>query len=69
MAKCFRGVKAKLETTENVGIGAILSAVGMEGMNSVGGAMGTLFGTLFIKLSLPATGKAEVTLQELTDNR
>lgn len=67
MSKCFRGVKAKLEATDNKDVGAVLSTVGMEVMNSVGGAMGALFGTFFIKLSLPATGKAEVTLQELSE--
>lgn len=66
MAKCFRGVKAILEKAEAEDVGAVLSLVGMEVMNSVGGAMGALYGTLFIKLSSKSTGKSEVNLQDLS---
>jgi len=65
MAKCFRGVKTILEGSESGDVGAVLGLVGMEVMNSVGGAMGALYGTLFIKLSSKSTGKSEVNLQDL----
>ena len=34
-------------------------------MNSVGGAMGALYGTFFLKLSQPSAGKVEVNLNDL----
>ena len=66
MAKCFRGVKAKLAATPAVDVGAVLNAVGFEVMNSVGGAMGALYGTLFLRLAMASAGKREVNLAELT---
>ena len=65
MAKCFRGVKAKLETSEKSDVGAVLGLVGLEVMNSVGGAMGALYGTMFINLSTKSSGKGEVGLNDL----
>ncbi len=65
MAKCFRGVRAKLDGADNEDVGAILGLVGMEVMNSVGGAMGALYGTLFMSLSGKSTGKMEVDLNDL----
>ncbi len=65
MAKCFRGVKAKLETSEKNDVGAVLGLVGMEVMNSVGGAMGALYGTMFINMSARSTGKGEVGINDL----
>ncbi len=66
MAKCFRGVKTKLAATPAVDVGDVLNAVGLEVMNSVGGAMGALYGTLFIRLAAASAGKREVNLAELT---
>jgi dihydroxyacetone kinase-like protein len=66
MAECFRGVKVKLTVTPAVDVGAVLNAVGFEVMNSVGGAMGALYGTLFIRLAMASAGKREVNLAELT---
>ncbi len=66
MAKCFRGVRAKLEGAETEDVGAVLGLVGMEVMNSVGGAMGALYGTMFINLSTKSTGKSKVNLDDLT---
>jgi dihydroxyacetone kinase-like protein len=66
MAKCFRGVKTKLASTPAVDVGAVLNSVGFEVMNSVGGAMGALYGTLFIRLAVASAGKREVNLAELT---
>jgi len=66
MAKCFRGVRTKLEAADTKDVGAVLDVVGMEVMNSVGGAMGALYGTMFISLSTKAKGKGEVTLSDLS---
>ena len=66
MAKCFRGARAKLEDAGTEDVGAVLDLVGMEVMNSVGGAMGALYGTMFINLSTKSTGKSEVNLDDLT---
>ena len=66
MAKCFRGVKVKLAATPAVDVGAVLNSVGSEVMNSVGGAMGALYGTLFLRLAMASMGKSEVNLAELT---
>jgi len=65
MAKCFRGVKAKLEAIAPADVGTVLNAVGMEVMNSVGGAMGALYGSFFLRLSSASTGKLQVTLSDL----
>lgn len=66
MAKCFRGVKAILAGTHALDVGAVLSAVAFEVMNSVGGAMGALYGTLFTRLATASDGKTEVNLADLT---
>jgi len=66
MAKCFRGVKMKLAATPAVDVGAVLNSVGFEVMNSVGGAMGALYGTLFIRLAMASQGKSTLNLAELT---
>ena len=47
MAKCFREVKKKLPENSGKDIGTILKNVGMVILNSVGGAMGALYGTFF----------------------
>ena len=65
MAKCFREVKKKLPESAGKDIGTILKNVGMVVLNSVGGAMGALYGTFFLKASKEATGKSEITLDDL----
>jgi dihydroxyacetone kinase-like protein len=65
MAKCFREVKKKLPENSGKDIGTILKNVGMVILNSVGGAMGALYGTFFLKASKEVVGKAEVTLEDL----
>lgn len=66
MAKCFRGVKNNLEALEVSDVASVMNCVGMEVMNSVGGAMGALYGTLFLKMSMAATDKKEVALSEFS---
>jgi len=65
MAKCFREVKKKLAESSAEDLGTLFKDVGMVVMNSVGGAMGALYGTFFLKLSQAGAGKSEVNLGEL----
>ncbi len=65
MAKCFRQVKAKLPDSEGKDVGSILKNTGMVVINSVGGAMGALYGTMFLRLAQEAAGKAEVNLSDM----
>ena len=65
MAKCFREVKKKLAESSAEDVGALFKEVGMVVLNSVGGAMGALYGTFFLKLSQESVGKAEVNLNDL----
>ena len=65
MAKCFREVKKKLAESPAEDVGALFKKVGMVVLNSVGGAMGALYGTFFLKLSQESAGKAEVNLSDL----
>jgi len=65
MAKCFREVKKKLAQSAAEDVGTLLKDVGMVVLNSVGGAMGALYGTFFLKLSQASTGKSEVNLADL----
>ena len=65
MAKCFREVKRRLPESIDKDVGTIFKNVGMVILNSVGGAMGALYGTFFLKASKEVTGKAEVNLEDL----
>jgi dihydroxyacetone kinase-like protein len=65
MAKCFREVKKKLPENTDKDIGTILKSVGMVILNSVGGAMGALYGTFFLKAAKEVSGKNEATLEDL----
>lgn len=65
MAKCFRQVKEKLPESEGQDVGTLLRNVGMVVINSVGGAMGALYGTMFLRLAQESAGKAEVNLNDL----
>jgi len=65
MAKCFREVKKKLAESSAEDVGTLFKDVGMVVMNSVGGAMGALYGTFFLKLSQASAGKSEVNLNDL----
>jgi dihydroxyacetone kinase-like protein len=65
MAKCFREVKKKLAESSAEDVGTLFKDVGMVVLNSVGGAMGALYGTFFLKLSQDSAGKSEVNLSDL----
>jgi dihydroxyacetone kinase-like protein len=65
MAKCFRQVKKKLMESTAQDIGTLFKDVGMVVLNSVGGAMGALYGTFFLKLSQASAGKSNINLSDL----
>ena len=65
MAKCFREVKKKLAESSAEDIGTLFKDMGMVVLNSVGGAMGALYGTFFLKLSQASAGKSAVNLGDL----
>ena len=65
MAKCFREVKKTLAESSADDVGALFKEVGMVVLNSVGAAMGALYGTFFLKLSQVSAGKDEVNLSDL----
>jgi len=65
MAKCFREVQKTLAKSSAEDIGTLFKEVGMVVLNSVGGAMGALYGTFFLKLSQESAGKTEVNLSDL----
>ena len=65
MAKCFREVKKKLAASSAEDVGALFKEVGMVVLNSVGGAMGALYGTFFLKMAQESAAKSEVGLSDL----
>lgn len=65
MAKCFREIRKRLPESQGQDAGSILKNVGMMVLNSVGGAMGALYGTLFLRLAQQASGKTELELSDL----
>ncbi len=65
MAKCFREVKKKLSESPAAGVDTLLNNVGFVVLNSVGGAMGALYGTFFLKMAQACAGKTELGLSDL----
>lgn len=65
MAKCFREVKKKLAESTAADMNTLFNEVGMVVLNSVGGAMGALYGTFFLKMAQESAGKAELDLSDL----
>ena len=65
MAKCFREVKEKIPECQEKEFEGILKYVGMIVLNSVGGAMGALYGTFFLKLAQASSGKKTLKLNDL----
>ncbi|MEE4261509.1 MAG: dihydroxyacetone kinase subunit DhaL [Desulfobacteraceae bacterium] len=65
MAKCFREVKKKLAESSAADMSALFNDVGMVVLNSVGGAMGALYGTFFLKMAQEGAGKSELGLNDL----
>ena len=65
MAKCFREVKKKLAESAGTDMNTLFNNVGMVVLNSVGGAMGALYGTFFLKMAQESIGKDELGLSDL----
>lgn len=63
----MRKAVEKLDATEGEDIGALLKAVGMALVSSVGGAAGPLYGTLFLQMGTAAAGKDELDLDGWTE--
>ena len=61
MHRGFQAVLTKLPGVADKDIGAILKAVGMTLISTVGGAGGPLYGTFFIQMGSTAAGKLELT--------
>ena len=57
MDRGMRKAVEKLDALEGDDVGAILKAVGMALVSSVGGAAGPLYGTLFLQMGASAAGK------------
>lgn len=65
MAKCFREVKKKLTESTAADMNTLFNDVGMVVLNSVGGAMGALYGTFFLKMAQESSGKQGLGLSDL----
>jgi dihydroxyacetone kinase-like protein len=57
MDRGFRAVSETLQADRQKPIDAILKAVGMTLIRTVGGAAGPLYGTVFLRMAQPASGK------------
>jgi phosphoenolpyruvate---glycerone phosphotransferase subunit DhaL len=66
MDRGFKKAVEKLDATEGDDIGALLKAVAMALISSVGGAAGPLYGTLFLQMGTATAGKTELDLAEWT---
>ena len=64
MDRGMQAVLLKLPGVVDKDIGAILKTVAMTLISTVGGASGPLYGTLFLEMAKPTTGKTELTLDE-----
>jgi dihydroxyacetone kinase-like protein len=60
MDRGMKAVLAKLGALEGEDIGALLKAVGMTLVSTVGGAGGPLYGTLFLQMGMATAGKSEL---------
>ena len=67
MDRGMRKAVEKLDGTEGEDIGALLKAVGMALVSSVGGAAGPLYGTLFLQMGMASAGREELDLAGWTD--
>jgi phosphoenolpyruvate---glycerone phosphotransferase subunit DhaL len=62
MDRGMRKAVEKVDGTAGEDIGALLKAVGMALVSSVGGAAGPLYGTLFLQMGMASTGREELDL-------
>jgi dihydroxyacetone kinase-like protein len=64
MAKGFSMVKQKLDQSGNT-LGELLRLAGMTLLDNIGGAMGPIYGTLFMKMGKAVEGKAALAKEDL----
>jgi phosphoenolpyruvate---glycerone phosphotransferase subunit DhaL len=62
MERGMRKAVEKVDDTAGEDIGAVLKAVGMALVSSVGGAAGPLYGTLFLQMGTASAGREELDL-------
>jgi dihydroxyacetone kinase-like protein len=67
MDRGFKAVLEKLPTQLETDIGAILKAVGMTLVSTVGGAGGPLYGTFFLQAGMKTLGKTALNLSDWTE--
>lgn len=65
MVKSFQAVTIEVEKLDLEDVGLILQGAATALMSAVGGAVGPLFGTAFLRASQEAIGKKELTLNDL----
>lgn len=64
MARGFAAVEQKLDGMASNDVGAVLKAVGMALVSSVGGASGPLYGSAYMKAGAAAAGKSEIGISD-----
>src|SRR5262245_20433476 len=64
MHRGMQAVMTKLPALAEQEISAVLKAVGMTLISTVGGASGPLYGTLFLQMAAATTGKHELALAD-----
>jgi phosphoenolpyruvate---glycerone phosphotransferase subunit DhaL len=67
MNRGMQAVLGKLDAAEPADIGALLKAVGMTLVSTVGGASGPLYGTLFLQMGTSAAGKSDLSGEDWAD--
>lgn len=65
MDRGFKKVMEKLPDTADKDVGAILKAVGMTLVSTVGGAAGPLYGTFFMRAGMAVDGKDALSPQDV----
>jgi dihydroxyacetone kinase-like protein len=67
MNRGMQAVLGKMDAAEPADIGALLKAVGMTLVSTVGGASGPLYGTLFLQMGTSAAGKSDLSGDDWAD--
>ncbi len=65
MDRGFSTVRARLESSSEKNIGAVLKLVGSTLVSTVGGASGPLYGTAFLRAGTALEGKESLTLDDV----
>lgn len=67
MHRGFKKIAGQLDTLADKDIGALLKAVAMTLISTVGGASGPLYGTFFLQAAGKATGLSELNTEQMGD--